>query len=159
MGGRGSAGRSSSGYHAEAAALTRNLQAAPCPNCGHGAEAHTFTADAYDHAHAWCTSADGEARFTPRGTVKDQIYTAYETLVPVREGRVLLSRIRDALAHIPRAELDAALRDLDRARQGLTLKPELNQKAMDDKDRAAALTIAGDPKHLLQITAPPRPGP
>jgi len=81
--------------------------------------------------------------------VEDRIRAAYASLAEPG-GRLLLSRLRERLADLPREHVDAELRRLDRER-AITLKPELNQKALTQDDRDAAISVAGDAKHLVVI--------
>jgi hypothetical protein len=83
-------------------------------------------------------------------TVEDRIRDAYTTLTPRPGGWVSLAHLRAELADAPRAEIDAALHTLYRA-SGVSLIPEENQKALTDTDRAAAITIGGQGKHLIAI--------
>lgn len=81
---------------------------------------------------------------------EDRIRAAYASLTGEPGAWIRLSRLRDHLADLPRGEVDAALRRLDRQADVL-LDPEINRKTLSDADRAAAVRIGGDDKHLLAI--------
>jgi hypothetical protein len=84
------------------------------------------------------------------GDVEQRIRSAYGSLVVKPEGWVNLKRLRDALADLPRDVLDAGLLRIDLQR-GVFLVPEPNKKALSDAERAAAIRIGGEDKHLLSI--------
>lgn len=84
------------------------------------------------------------------GDVSEWIESAYESLVGRPGGWVSLTRLRSALARVPRAEMDDALRQLSR-RPEVYLIPEANQKILTAEDRAAAVDLGGEAKHLLSI--------
>ena len=79
----------------------------------------------------------------------DRILTAYHELVYQPGDWVSLTRLRAALADVPRAELDAGLRELFMADQ-IKLIGEVNQRSLTSADRAAALVLGGDEKHLYR---------
>lgn len=85
--------------------------------------------------------------------VEERIRAAYADLATEPGGWVRLSRVRERLADLSRDEVDAALRRLDR-RPGVLLDPEVNRKTLSDADRAAAVSIGGDDKHVLAIGRP-----
>lgn len=84
------------------------------------------------------------------GDVTEWIESAYDSLVGRRGGWVSLTRLRGALARIPRDEVDEALRQLSHNPQ-VYLIPEANQKILTPEDRAAAVELGGEDKHLLSI--------
>jgi hypothetical protein len=91
------------------------------------------------------------AAAAPTGSaVEDQVLSAYRRLVARPGGWVGLALLRNELAHIPRAELDIALRHLYRT-PGVTLIPEENQKVITAEDRAAAIEIGDQHKHLIAV--------
>lgn len=68
---------------------------------------------------------------------------------------VNLKDLRAAMPDMPREEFDKAVIDLavgDTTNVGLI--PEVNQKTLTPEDRAAAVYIGGEHKHLLQIRRP-----
>lgn len=87
---------------------------------------------------------------THQPTTTDQITATYKQLVNRPNGWVCLTDLRPALTHIDRAELDQALKTMFRS-QVANLVPEHNQKALTGEDRAAALRLGGEWKHLLSI--------
>lgn len=82
------------------------------------------------------------------GRVRD----AYSRLATRPGGWVRLADLRNALADVARTDVDAALRDLLRAREA-SLIPEENQKAITGADDAAAILIGGEKNHLMAIQA------
>ena len=56
------------------------------------------------------------------------------------------------LADVARAEVDAALRLMNRM-SDVAIAPASNQKALTDTDREAAVIIGDEDKHLLWIGA------
>lgn len=87
---------------------------------------------------------------THQPTTTDQITATYKRLVNRPRGWVSLTALRRELAHIDRADLDEGLRLLHRSPGG-NLIPESNQKTLTGEDRAAALRLGGEWKHLLSI--------
>ncbi|WP_431903600.1 hypothetical protein [Nonomuraea sp. bgisy101] len=78
-----------------------------------------------------------------------RIRAAYTSL-QARSGWVSLTDLRPMLADVPRAEMDATLRQM--LRQGdVVIVPEDNQKALRPEDRAAALVLGDQPKHYIAI--------
>ncbi|MFC4585200.1 hypothetical protein [Sphaerisporangium corydalis] len=63
-----------------------------------------------------------------------------------------LAELRAALQDLPRTEVDAALRAMNRL-PDVNLVPESNQKALKREDREAAVTIGDQDKHVLWIGA------
>lgn len=82
--------------------------------------------------------------------LKVRIREAYQAMAPGPRGWVSLADIRRKLGDVGRHELDAALRELERA-PDVNIVPESNQKALTDEDRRAAVTIGDQPKHFLAI--------
>lgn len=65
--------------------------------------------------------------------------------------RALLRDVRLRLPDVPRERLDAALLALQREQKAILQRLD-NTAAMTDGDRAAALHIAGEPRHILWIS-------
>ncbi|KIQ15384.1 hypothetical protein [Rhodococcus sp. MEB064] len=82
--------------------------------------------------------------------VETRIRDTYTELAREPGAWVRLSRLRPALADIPRADLDDALARLRRA-SDVSLIPEENQKTLTDEDRAAAVDVGNQQNHLLAI--------
>jgi hypothetical protein len=87
---------------------------------------------------------------TDREDVQARILATYGNLVSRPGGWVGLALLRAALPDVPRHEFDRALLDLDLDPQ-VYLIPEVNQKALTSEDRAAALFVGGEEKHLLSV--------
>ncbi|WP_155060493.1 hypothetical protein [Streptomyces blattellae] len=84
--------------------------------------------------------------------VEGWIRAAYTELTVRREpgSWVRLSALRPWLEDSPRGVVDA---ELDRMieQPDVQLMAELNQRALSDQDRNAAVDIGGEPRHLLRI--------
>lgn len=81
-----------------------------------------------------------------------QILAAYEALTPRPGGTIYLADLREHLASVDRAELDATLIDLDRARE-IQLEPDPDRAALTQKARAAAVELGGQSMHLMRAVA------
>ncbi|AOS64599.1 hypothetical protein TL08_19040 [Actinoalloteichus hymeniacidonis] len=79
-----------------------------------------------------------------------RITETYTELATESGSWVSLTRLRAALDFLPRAEFDAALRELA-AKPATQLIPEANQKTLTEADRAAAIHLGGEDKHLIAI--------
>jgi hypothetical protein len=82
--------------------------------------------------------------------VEIQVRDAYVRLASYAGGWVDLVRLREELSDVSRPELDAALTRMYRL-PGISLIPEENQKTLTDQDRAAAVAIGDQDKHLIAI--------
>ena len=103
------------------------------------------------NAEGW--GADGlgaEGRADGDGDLTARVTAAYAALTAVPGEFVQLCTVREHLADIPRAALDAALTTMFTA-QRVNLIPQSNQRALTVADRAAALYLGGEHKHLLSI--------
>jgi hypothetical protein len=96
---------------------------------------------------------------TPPGGVnaraKADIATAYADLVGktgAASDWVGLAAIRERLAHLPRAEQDAALREMNRI-PGVHVHPLANFKSLTQADRDAAMDIGDEQVHAIRIDA------
>ncbi|GAA2464331.1 hypothetical protein [Winogradskya humida] len=83
--------------------------------------------------------------------VTAMVRKAYDGLAGTPGDAVKLVRLRAALPGIGRAELDAALIAM-RSAPGVRVFSEVNQKTLTAADRAAAVSIGNQDKHLLAIT-------
>ncbi|MCZ4553385.1 hypothetical protein [Gordonia rubripertincta] len=92
--------------------------------------------------------ADDTTRIDPAVDVR--IIEAYRSLAVKPGAWVSLRRLRPVLGDIQRDVLDDALRSLY-TRPGITLIPEENQKSLTPEDRAAAVSIGGQNKHLIYV--------
>jgi hypothetical protein len=69
---------------------------------------------------------------------------------------VNFTRLREELSDIPRDELDQTLFDM-MSQDDVFLIPEANQKVLSEEDRAAAVHIGGEDRHLISIYTNPDP--
>jgi hypothetical protein len=82
--------------------------------------------------------------------VEARVRSAYVGLAARAGGWVDLVRLRSELPDVSRHDLDAALTRMYRT-PGVSLIPEENQKTLTEQDRAAAVQIGGQDKHLIAI--------
>lgn len=80
----------------------------------------------------------------------EQIRSAYRTLASEPRDLVRLTDLRPLLGDAPREAVDAALRQLSRARQA-NLFPQANQKVLSQADRQAAVRIGNEDCHLISL--------
>jgi hypothetical protein len=66
-------------------------------------------------------------------------------------GYVRLADVRDRLSHLDRADVDRALDELI-TDPDVSLTAELNQKTLTDRDRAAAVHIGGEDRHVISFS-------
>ena len=83
---------------------------------------------------------------------EERVRAAYVRLAARHGGWVDLVRLRQELGDVSRHDLDAALTRMYRI-PGVSLIPEENQKVLTDADRAAAVSIGDQDKHLIAIEA------
>lgn len=81
---------------------------------------------------------------------EDRLQAAYAELASRAGAWVGLARLRETVPDLSREDFDEALLELT-LRSHVSLIPEVNQKALTDIDRAAAIHVGGEDKHLLQI--------
>lgn len=86
------------------------------------------------------------------GDVEARIRSAYAQLAREPGSWVALADVRSRLDGVPRAEVDRVLRRMNRL-PDVNLVPESNQKTLSAQDRAAAVNIGDQDKHLLSIGA------
>ncbi|BCB82939.1 hypothetical protein [Phytohabitans suffuscus] len=84
--------------------------------------------------------------------VEDRVRAAYRLIAPRAGDLVNLADLRDQVGDLVTADVDAALRRLNR-RRGVVLVPEANQKTLDARTRAAAVVIGDQPKHSISMGA------
>ncbi|MEU7477794.1 hypothetical protein AB0A63_17545 [Lentzea sp. NPDC042327] len=102
-------------------------------------------ADAYTE---WEAEADREIE----STVDERILSAYHRLVSDPGAWVGLAELRGALPDVEAPEFDAAVHRVAEL-PSVFLTPEMNQKLLTDADRAAAVRLGGEAKHLLSVKA------
>jgi hypothetical protein len=87
----------------------------------------------------------------PSISLRDRIRAAYLDATGGRfNKRALLKDIRASLADVERATLDEALTKMQRE-DAAVLYPLDNRAEITDADRAAAISFAGEPRHILWI--------
>lgn len=82
----------------------------------------------------------------------DRIRQAYYRLVAQPGDWLFLSDLRAALPDLPRADFDAAVRVINAADGAVA--PESNQKVLTDAQRAGAIYLGNQHKHLISIRPP-----
>lgn len=102
---------------------------------------------------SWTADLDAEAQRIDAIINAEDVRDAYTELATKPGAWVSLSRLRTALADMPRAEFDAAILRLA-LEVGVHLNPEFNQKTLTPQDRAAAIRTGGENVHLLSIRQP-----
>ncbi|MEV0996899.1 hypothetical protein [Nonomuraea sp. NPDC050202] len=83
-------------------------------------------------------------------SAQERILDAYTRTAPGPGRWAGLAELRSLLGDMPRAEQDQALRELERLPYA-NLVPESNQKTLTADDRAAAVTLGGQDKHLIAV--------
>ena len=89
-------------------------------------------------------------RVDVRPELEEAITAAYEKLAPDSSSWVSLKHLREVLSEVSRPELDEALTSLYSGRK-IRMTTESNRKTLQQPDKDAALTIAGEDKHLISI--------
>lgn len=84
--------------------------------------------------------------------LENRVRAAYDKLADLPQAWVSLTDLRAELTGASAAEVDAALMKMAVART-IVLVPEDNQKTLTDEDRAAAIHLGGEDKHLISIEA------
>ena len=84
------------------------------------------------------------------GAMTARVSAAYRALAGAPGDFVGLRDLRERLADIPRPALDGALTAMFTA-QRVNLVPQDNQQALTAADRASALRLGGEYKHLMSI--------
>jgi hypothetical protein len=82
--------------------------------------------------------------------VEAQIRKAYQRLAAGPGHWVKLADLRDVLGALDRSEVDRMLVGMNRT-PAVSIVPESNQKILTDRDRAAAIQIGNQDKHLIAI--------
>jgi len=83
--------------------------------------------------------------------IAGRIAEAYETIAPAG-GYASILRLREALADIPARDLDGTLAKMYEE-QLVNLVPRSCQALLTPADRAAAVTVGGEAKHLIAWAA------
>jgi hypothetical protein len=95
-------------------------------------------------------SAEPTAEPVEQGDVEARIRAAYAALAAEPGAWVILTRLRPLLSDVPKARVDEVLVAMERL-EDVNLVPESNQKTLTPDDRAAAVVIGDQDKHLLWI--------
>lgn len=94
---------------------------------------------------------------TVPASVDDQVRSAVEGVIRGAGGQsgdlVSLAKVRDELGGLDRADVDAALLRLDRARV-IQLEPDPHRIALSDRAKAAAIPLGGEDMHLVSLVVP-----
>lgn len=132
---RAGAGSLESAFHAVLADLGRYLRASGLS-----------LADFFKASH----EAASEEPTVPRepADVEARILSAYRAVATEPAQFVKLTEIRQRLADVPRADVDAALDRMYRS-QRINLIPQSGQRLLTAEDRKAALRIGEEDKHLV----------
>jgi hypothetical protein len=88
----------------------------------------------------------------PGDDLEERIRKTYFSMSPRPGAYVMLADLRGALPDVGRSELDDALVQLNGS-PDVNLVPDSDQKALTEKQRAAAVSIGNQLKHLLAISA------
>ena len=87
---------------------------------------------------------------TGDGEITARVAAAYQALAARPGEFVKIRELRERLADIPRSVLDGALATLFAA-QRVNLIPQSSQQGLTAVDRASALRVGGESKHLISI--------
>ncbi|WP_148308097.1 hypothetical protein [Actinoplanes friuliensis] len=93
------------------------------------------------------TAPSGKTEDTP---LEDRIKRAYSEVAESPGDLVSLFSIRERLADFDRAELDRALKEMDRRRE-IHLDPDPRRNELPQEVLDAAIAVGGEDKHLLTI--------
>jgi hypothetical protein len=85
-------------------------------------------------------------------TLEERVRKAYAELVGHPGGHVMVADVRDALPDVARSELDVVLVRMNLSAD-VHLTPESNQKALTARERAGAVHIGNQQRHLLAIVS------
>ncbi len=110
-----------------------------------------FTKTGFELADAYA-EPDPEPEAGTESTVDERIIAAYHRLVSDPGAWVGLAVLRGALPDVAAPEFDEALHRVAEL-PSVFLTPEMNQKLLTETDRAAAVRLGGESKHLLSVKA------
>jgi hypothetical protein len=82
-----------------------------------------------------------------------RVRTAYENLVSAPGEWVNLAALRPLLPDVPKAKLDAALKEMLR-QEDVWLEPDQLEGRLSVEERNAAVEVGGEPRHKLAIGRP-----
>jgi hypothetical protein len=85
-------------------------------------------------------------------TLEERVRKVYAELNSQPGGHVMLADVRDALPDVARRELDATLLRMNRCAD-VHITPESNQKALTQRERAGAVSIGNQQRHLIVIAS------
>jgi hypothetical protein len=106
-------------------------------------------------AAAEVASSQAGAAPTLADIVEARVRVAFDAATKARPdygegGWMSLTKLRGQMSDVPRADLDAMLDRMLMSGQA-RLMAELNQKTLTQEDRAAAIDIADEPRHLISV--------
>lgn len=104
----------------------------------------------YLQEHGTLTEALGTVTVDEIQTVEELIRTVYFGLAARPQDWVRLAKLRPQLNGATKGEVDATLTAMTKTGT-VHLVPDSNRKALTDADRAAAIRIGGEDKHLIAI--------
>lgn len=142
------------------ARFVRELHTAEPPKAGGSAARTLFTLLKNVQRGLAQTSAKSYGDFFSRSTtgpasaasLEEQIRAAYRELAKAPGDWVALADLREKLTDVDRDSLDDALRAM-LGEEGVRIIPVANTKALQPRDRAAALRIGDEDNHALAIGA------
>ncbi len=97
-------------------------------------------------------SRPGDAGDIGSADLDERIRKAYAEVVRQPGDYIMLAQLREMLPDVRRDDLDAALTQLNRL-PDVHVVPESNQKVLTEAERAGAVSIGNQLKHLLAIKA------
>lgn len=95
-------------------------------------------------------TAETESGVSDAADIETRIRQAYDKIATKPGAWISLADLRGALSGVARGDLDQGLIKLNRAR-AIRLIPESNQKTLNSDERAAAINIGNEDKHLIAI--------
>jgi hypothetical protein len=97
-------------------------------------------------------SSTPDAALVADPTLEERVRKVYAELVGRPGGHVMVADVRDALPEVARPELDATLARMNRSAD-VHITPESNQKSLTSRERAGAVTIGNQDRHLIAIVS------
>jgi hypothetical protein len=136
-------------FSAAAAAVHRNLRDRVLARTDYTSFGEMFARN-HEDADPIPGAGDVVPEPVPAPDLEQRIRTGYASLVTAPGAWVILTRLRPLFPDVSKADFDEALRKLSRE-PDVNIAPESNQKILTAEDRAAAVRIGRQDKHLLAI--------